>query len=78
MTDYEPLESLLRRAAALVPDDARSDAGLSRADVEEYFDYNELDVAHGILDDFHDGAWQTGEFRDLLEEAAELMRRARP
>ena len=48
-------ESLLRRAAALVPDTARSDAGLSRTDVEEYLDHNEFEVAHGILRDFHDG-----------------------
>lgn len=75
MIDFEPL---LRRAAALVPDDARSDAGLSRADVVEYLDHNEFEVAHDILEDFHDGTWQAGEFRELLAEAAALMRLDRP
>ncbi|GGU74505.1 hypothetical protein [Lentzea flava] len=71
MTDFEPL---LRRAVALVPDDARSDAGLSRADVEEYLDHNEFEVALSILEDFFDGAWQDGEFQELLTEAATLLR----
>ncbi|RAS60194.1 hypothetical protein C8D87_11290 [Lentzea atacamensis] len=71
MTDLDPL---LRRAAALVPDEARSDAGLSRADVQEYLDHNEFEVAHGILADFHDGAWQGEEFWALPAEAAGLMR----
>jgi hypothetical protein len=71
-------EVLLRRAVALVPDDARSDAGLSRADVVEYLYYDEFEVAHGILEDFYDGAWQDGEFRKLLAEAAGLIRRDGP
>lgn len=61
-----------------MPDDVRSDAGLSRADVVEYLDYDEFEVAHGILEDFHDGAWRAGEFRELLAEAAALMRLGRP
>ena len=77
MTTTDP-ELLLRRAAALVPDDARSDAGLSRADVVEYLYYDEFEVALSILEDFHDGDWQDGEYRELLAEAAGLIRRDGP
>ncbi|MDX3658220.1 hypothetical protein PV646_13010 [Streptomyces sp. ID05-26A] len=64
----------LRRAVSLIPDDARSDAGCTSADVLDYLDHNEPEVAHGILEDFDGVAWQTDEFWDLLAESARQMR----
>lgn len=65
---------LLADASKLLPEDARSDAGLSVDDVHEYLGHNEWDVALGILQDFKDGCpWQTVEFWHLLEQAAEQM-----
>ncbi|WP_329234441.1 hypothetical protein OG417_27945 [Actinoallomurus sp. NBC_01490] len=64
---------LLARACALVPGDARSDAGLSAGDVREYLRLTEWDSALGILGDFPDSPWQTVEFWSLLERAAGRM-----
>ncbi|SFR15238.1 hypothetical protein SAMN04488564_10497 [Lentzea waywayandensis] len=68
------MSELLRRAAALIPGDARSDAGCTSADVLDYLDHNEPEVAHGVLEDFDGIAWQTDEFWDLLVESAQQMR----
>lgn len=64
---------LLRRATALIPGDARSDAGCTLADVLDYLHYDEPELALGILEDFDGIAWQTGEFWDLLAESALRM-----
>ncbi|MFI0446614.1 hypothetical protein [Actinomadura sp. 6N118] len=64
---------LLRRAAALIPADARSDAGLSADDVQEYLSYEEWEVALSILEDFDGVQWQTIQYWDLLIAAAQQM-----
>jgi hypothetical protein len=64
---------LLRRAADLVPSDARSDAGLGAGDIHDYLREDEWEVALGILEDFDDIQWQTAEFWDLLADAAQQM-----
>jgi hypothetical protein len=65
---------LLRRAAGLVPADARSHAEHTVADALEYLRYNEWEVALGLLLDFPDSSWESIEFWDLLEQAAQQMR----
>lgn len=64
---------LLRRAADLVPPDARSDAGLRADDVRDYLREAEWEVSLGILEDFDGIQWQTVEFWDLLTQAAQQM-----
>ncbi|MBN6038436.1 hypothetical protein [Amycolatopsis sp. 195334CR] len=64
---------LLRRATDLIPDDARSDAGLVAADVREYLVEDEWDLALGILEDFDGIEWQPVEYWDLLVEAARQL-----
>jgi len=67
------MTELLRRATALIPGDARSDAGCTSADVLDYLAHNEPEVAQGILEDFDGITWQTDEFWDLLAESARQM-----
>ena len=67
------MTELLRRALGLVPDDARSDAGCSAADVREYLDQVEWEFALDLLGDFDGLAWQTPEYWKLLAAAAEEM-----
>jgi hypothetical protein len=67
------VRELLRRAAALIPDDARSDAGVSAAEVRDYLDHDECEIALGILQDFDGLAWQTVAYWDCLTASAELM-----
>ncbi len=64
---------LLRRAADLVPPDARSDAGLGADDIRGYLLVNEWEVALDILEDFDGIQWQTVEFWALLADAARQM-----
>lgn len=64
---------LLRRAAALIPSDARSDAELSARDVNEYIRQAEWELTLGILEDFDGLTWQTIEYWDLLADAAQQM-----
>ena len=64
---------LLRRAAGLVPADARSDAGLCADDVRDYLREQEWEVALGILENFDGIQWQSAEFWDLLADAAQQM-----
>ncbi|MCR6484293.1 hypothetical protein M8542_15835 [Amycolatopsis sp. OK19-0408] len=68
---------LLRRATDLIPDDARSDAGLTAADVHDYLREDEWEVALSILEDFDGIEWQTVEYWNLLAEAANQMFLAR-
>jgi len=68
------MSDALLRAAALVPAEARNDAGCSVSDVLEYLDHNEFEVALGLLEDFDGISWQTPEFWDLMIEAAQRMR----
>jgi hypothetical protein len=67
---------LLRHATALIPDDARSDAGLSAAEVSDYLDHDEWEIALGILQDFDGLGWQTVDYWDHLTASAEHMRLA--
>jgi hypothetical protein len=69
------LESL-RHATALIPEDARSDAGLSAAEVGDYLDHGECEIALGILQDFDGLGWQTVDYWDHLTASAEHMRLA--
>ncbi|MFI0448361.1 hypothetical protein [Actinomadura sp. 6N118] len=64
---------LLRQAMALIPGDARSDAGLAAGDVVECLDHHEFEFAFDILEDFYGPHWQTDEYWDLLANAAEQM-----
>ncbi|MGW6936361.1 hypothetical protein ACWGE0_40310 [Lentzea sp. NPDC054927] len=67
------MTDLLRRALALVPDDARSDTGASAADVRGYLDQNEWEFALDLLGDFGGIAWQTSEYWFLLAGAAKEL-----
>lgn len=67
------MTELLRRAAALVPANAHSDAGCSAADVLEYLDQDEWEFALDLLGDFDGITWQTPEYWKLLAAAAEEM-----
>lgn len=70
---------LLRRAAGLVPETARSAAGFGAADVLDCLRDDDWDFALAILEDLDGFGWQTVEYWDLLEEAARhlhLERRA--
>ncbi|EHR60182.1 hypothetical protein [Saccharomonospora cyanea] len=69
-----PVVELLRRAVALVPEDARSDAGRGPDDVGDHLDHNEWEAALDLLLDFDGLTWQTVEYWDLLIAAAEEMR----
>ncbi|WP_410564238.1 hypothetical protein [Amycolatopsis sp. cmx-4-61] len=64
---------ILRRAAGLVPDDARSDAGLAAVDVHECLRDDDWEAALDVLVDFDGVQWQTVEYWELLEEAARQM-----
>jgi len=64
---------LLRRAAELVPADVVNEAGVTAADVREYLDHNEWEVALDLLADLYDGWRPSAQWWDLLIEAAELM-----
>lgn len=67
------MTELLRRAVALVPGDARSDAGASAADVREYLEHDEWEFALDLLGDFDGIAWQTSAYWKLLAAAAEEL-----
>ncbi|MEV4057215.1 hypothetical protein AB0J55_38930 [Amycolatopsis sp. NPDC049688] len=64
---------LLRRAAGLVPDDARSGAGFGAADVHDCLRQDDWEFALDILEDFGGVRWQTVEYWELLEEAARQL-----
>jgi hypothetical protein len=67
------VSELLRLAAGLVPEDARSDAGLTIEDTWEYLQHDEWEMALGLLTDFPDSPWGTLEFWDLIHQAAQQM-----
>ncbi|UBU08405.1 hypothetical protein [Nonomuraea gerenzanensis] len=67
------IAELLRRAAELVPADARSDAGLSMEDVRECLSHDEWEMALGVLQDFDGIEWQSVEYWNLLADAARQM-----
>jgi hypothetical protein len=64
----------LRRAADLVPVDARGDGGSSVAEVREYLRGGEWDMALGVLQAFEGVRWQTVEYWELLAAVAQRMR----
>jgi hypothetical protein len=64
---------LLSLAISLIPEDAKSAAGLSRDDVGEYLDHDEWGVALGILTDFDGIDWETAEYWALVLAAADRM-----
>lgn len=67
------MSELIRRAAALVPHDALSDSGSSVADVLDYLEHDEWELALDVLADFDGIDWQTPEFWDLLVKAADEL-----
>jgi hypothetical protein len=65
---------LLSLAIALIPEDARSEAGLGPGDASQYLrQHGEWEVALGILTDFHGIDWETAEYWALLLAAADRM-----
>jgi hypothetical protein len=64
---------LLERAAVMVPLGVTSDAGAAVADVREYLDHNEWEVAVDLLAELDEGWPVTTGWWDLLIEAAEQM-----
>ncbi|HEX8865959.1 MAG TPA: hypothetical protein VF821_09925 [Lentzea sp.] len=71
--DLEEVEEVLCLALAQVPPGARSDAELTRVDVEEYLDHAEWELALDVLGDFEGITWQTPRYWDLLAGAAVQM-----
>lgn len=69
----EEVEEVLSLAAAQVPPGARSEAGLTRVDVEEYVEHTEWELALEVLGDFEGITWQTPRYWDLLAGAAVQM-----
>ncbi|MCP2262520.1 hypothetical protein LX15_006260 [Streptoalloteichus tenebrarius] len=69
------VSGLLRRAAALVSPDARSDAGACSNDAVDYLNHSEWELALDILTDFDGLTWHTVEYWDLLATAAGHMSR---
>lgn len=67
------MTDLLRRAAALVPEYARSDSGATVADVLAYLDEDEREFALDLLGDFGGIAWQTSQYWHLLVDAAKEL-----
>jgi hypothetical protein len=67
------IADLLARAAAMVPADVVNEAGVTVADVREYLDHDEWDVALDVLMDLHTGWRPTTAWWDLLIDSAELM-----
>jgi hypothetical protein len=68
--EIEEVEGVLRLAAAEVPPDVRTAAGLTRADVEALVAGVEWKQALDALGDFEGIGWQTVRYWDLLAEAA--------
>lgn len=65
---------LLSLAISLIPDDARSEAGLGPGDASQYLrQHGEYEVALGILTDFDGIEWETAEYWALLLAAADRM-----
>lgn len=71
--ELEEVEDVLRLAVAEVPPGARSEAGLTRIDVQEYVEHAEWELALDILGDFEGITWQTPRYWDLLAGAAVQM-----
>ncbi|WP_019932832.1 hypothetical protein [Nocardia sp. BMG111209] len=63
----------LRLAAESVPTDARSEAGLTVADVHEYLRFGEWEMALGILQEFEGLRWQSAEYWKLLAGVAQQL-----
>ncbi|WP_112262668.1 hypothetical protein [Lentzea terrae] len=64
------MTELLRRAAALVPADARSSSGCTAEDVLTCLADDEWEFALEVLGDFDGIGWQTAEYWQLLAAAA--------
>ena len=69
----EEVSDVLTLAVAEVPPGARSDAGLTRIDIEEYVELAEWELALEVLGDFEGITWQTPRYWDLLAGAAVQM-----
>lgn len=66
---------LLSLAISLIPEDARSEAGLGPGDASQYLhQHGEYEVALGILTDFDGIDWETAEYWALLLAAANRMK----
>ncbi|MFI5835848.1 hypothetical protein ACIA5A_19470 [Micromonospora sp. NPDC051300] len=63
---------LLARAEAMVPDDVVNDAGVTAADVREYLDHGEWEIALDLLADLHTDWRPPTVWWDLLIVRAEL------
>jgi hypothetical protein len=70
---FVDVPELLRRAADLVPGDARNEAGAGAQEVRDLLAHDEWDTALGVLENFEGIEWQTAEFWDLLAGAARQM-----
>lgn len=69
----DEVSEVLATAIAEVPPGARSDAGLTSVDVEEYVEHAEWELALEVLGDFEGITWQTPRYWDLLAGAAVQM-----
>ena len=67
------MTELLRRAAALVPADARSAAGYTAEDVLTWLADDEWELALEVLGDFPGIGWQSSEYWKLLAAAAQEL-----
>ncbi|GLX00260.1 hypothetical protein [Microtetraspora sp. NBRC 16547] len=68
-------DALLLKAAQFCPADFRTEeAGISVADVLEYLEHDEWEMALLLLEDLGDSHPQPTEFWTLLADAARLMR----
>ncbi|MCX2953160.1 hypothetical protein [Lentzea sp. NEAU-D7] len=67
------MTDLLRRALALVPDDARGESGASAADVRAHLDRDEWEFALDLLGEFGGIDWQPWQYWALLVRAAEQL-----
>jgi hypothetical protein len=68
--DLEEVEEVLGLALAQVPPGARSEADLTRLDIEEYLDHAEWELALDVLGGFEGITWQTARYWDLLAGVA--------
>ncbi len=69
----EEVSDVLALVVAEVPPGERSEAGLTRIDVEEYLEHAEWELALDVLGDFEGITWQTPRYWDLLAGAAVQM-----
>lgn len=68
--ELDEAEDVLRLAAAEVPPDARTAAGLTRADIEAHIASTKWHEALDALGDFEGITWQAPRYWDLLAETA--------